>query len=72
MPDHGAFGELIRSTGGGVLVPPGSIEALSRAIVELQGNPNRRHELAEAGLRGVHQRHSIGAAAKELTKLIGR
>ncbi|MEM9589321.1 MAG: glycosyltransferase family 4 protein, partial [Planctomycetota bacterium] len=27
MPDHGAFGELVRSTGGGVLYPPGDESA---------------------------------------------
>ncbi|WP_286178217.1 glycosyltransferase family 4 protein [Rhodopirellula sp. JC639] len=72
MPDHGAFGELVRSTGGGVLVPPDSIDALSAAIEELKADPNRRRELAEAGRRGVEQKHSIAAAAQGLVDLIGR
>ncbi|MDV6031828.1 MAG: glycosyltransferase family 4 protein [Phycisphaera sp. RhM] len=72
MPDHGAFGELVRSTGGGVLVAPDSIDALIAAIEELKADPNRRRALAEAGRRGVDEKHSIATAAKELADLVGR
>lgn len=70
MPDHGAFGELIRSTGGGVLVAPGSIEDLCQAIVDLKVDAARRNELAVAGVDGVRQRHSVQAAAQRLADLI--
>ncbi|MCA9137782.1 MAG: glycosyltransferase family 4 protein [Planctomycetales bacterium] len=70
MPDHGAFGELIRSTGGGVLVDPNSINAICDAIVNLKIDENRRNQLAVEGSNGVRERHSIQAAAKRLTDLI--
>ncbi|QDV41555.1 Glycogen synthase [Stieleria neptunia] len=72
MPDHGAFGELVRSTGGGVLVAPDSIDALCAAIDELKADPGRRRALAETGRRGVDEKHSIANAAQELANLIGR
>ena len=70
MPDHGAFGELIRSTGGGVLVAPDSIDDLCQAIVDLKRDAVRRSGLAVAGSTGVRQRHSIQAAARRLADLI--
>jgi glycosyltransferase involved in cell wall biosynthesis len=70
MPDHGAFGELVRSTGGGVLVAPDSLSDLSDAIVELKKDPIRRSELAAVGMRGVREKHSIETACRELVDLI--
>jgi glycosyltransferase involved in cell wall biosynthesis len=49
QPAHGAFPELVESTGGGVLVEPGSTEALAGALEALFRDPARRREL---GLRG--------------------
>lgn len=72
MPDHGAFGELIRSTGGGVLVRPDCIDELVTAIVALRDDRDRREKLADDGRRGVHQRHTIEASARTLAELIGR
>ncbi|KAA5539329.1 glycosyltransferase family 4 protein [Roseiconus nitratireducens] len=72
MPDHGAFGELVRSTGGGVLVPPDNLDALCRGIIDLVNDPQRRQRLAEEGRDGVRSRHSIQASAEELARLIGQ
>ena len=72
MPDHGAFGELLHSTGGGVLVNPDSIDALCEAIVDLKNDVDRRRELAETGKRNVHTKHSIQASAQSLVELIDR
>ncbi|MCC9599484.1 glycosyltransferase family 4 protein [Stieleria sp. JC731] len=69
MPEHGAFGELVRSTGGGVLVPPDSIDALADAIVELVNQPERRTQLATEGNQGLRAKHTIEAAAKSLVEL---
>ena len=70
MPDHGAFGELVRSTGGGILVAPDSLDDLSNAIVQLKNDPNKRSELSSAGMRGVREKHSIETACRELVNLI--
>jgi lipoprotein-releasing system ATP-binding protein len=45
QPAHGSFPELIRLTGGGVLVPPGDPKALAQALAELISDPPRRSEL---------------------------
>ncbi|WP_149497488.1 glycosyltransferase family 4 protein [Roseiconus lacunae] len=71
MPEHGAFGELIRSTGGGTLVPPHEIDALAEAIITLIDQPDRREQMADQGRQGVYERHSIGAAATSLVELCG-
>ncbi|MEM6471615.1 MAG: glycosyltransferase family 4 protein [Planctomycetota bacterium] len=70
MPNHGAFGELIESTGGGVLYDPNDDDALARLIGELRDDPARLKVLADAGCQGVSDRHSIEAAAASLCDLI--
>ena len=70
MPEHGAFGELVRSTGGGILVPPNDVESLSNAIVELKDDHHKRDALASEGMRGVHAKHSIDQAAQSLIALV--
>ena len=44
QPDHGAFGELLGSTGGGVLIKPGCLDALCDAIEELKQNRQQRRD----------------------------
>ena len=41
QPGHGAFPELIEATGGGLLVEPGSAEALADGLALLAGDPER-------------------------------
>jgi glycosyltransferase involved in cell wall biosynthesis len=53
QPAHGAFPEMIESTGGGVLVEPGSTEALAGALEELFLDPARRRELGMRGREAV-------------------
>ena len=70
MPEHGAFGELVRSTGGGVLVPPDDCDALAQALIDLRDDHHRREALASEGMKGVHEKHSIDEAARQLVALI--
>ncbi|TWT98228.1 glycosyltransferase family 4 protein [Stieleria varia] len=70
MPDHGAFSELIRSTGGGILVPPGDTDALCSSIRELVLDTPRRRQLAREGREAVQEKHSIQSAAQALRDLI--
>lgn len=70
MPEHGAFGELVRSTQGGLLVPPNDAAALADALLSLK-DTERRRALAETGQRGVEERHSIEQSARELVRLVG-
>ena len=62
-PRHGAFPEVIEATGGGLLVEPGSPEALARGIGELLDDPAQREELGRRGREAVLARFSDGAEA---------
>jgi glycosyltransferase involved in cell wall biosynthesis len=59
QPAWGAFPELVESTGGGLLVEKGSVEALARGIEELWRQPELRRRLGEQGARAVQARHGI-------------
>ncbi len=71
-PRHGAFPELIESTGGGHLVEPGSAEGLAAGLRRLMEDPLLRRELGERGRRAVHARHGAGAMADATLALYQR
>ncbi|QDT04161.1 Glycogen synthase [Rubripirellula lacrimiformis] len=70
QPDHGAFGELITSTGGGQTYRPGNLDDLIRAIEDTKRNPQQRSQWAKAGYDAVHQRHSVQQSAADLAKIL--
>ena len=47
--DVGGLPEIVADGRTGVLVPPGDVDALARAIAELAGDPVRAAELGAAG-----------------------
>jgi glycosyltransferase involved in cell wall biosynthesis len=49
----GALPEVVQTGGGGILVAPGSAEALARGIGDLLAQPGTRAELGELGRKGV-------------------
>jgi len=49
----GALPEVVRTGGGGVLVEPGSADALARGIGELLAQPEKRASLGALGRKGV-------------------
>jgi ABC-type lipoprotein export system ATPase subunit/glycosyltransferase involved in cell wall biosynthesis len=53
QPAHGSFPELMRLTGGGVLVAPDDPKALAEALAELIRDPARRSELGRRGRAAV-------------------
>ena len=70
QPDHGAFGELIESTGGGRVYPAGDIDQLCRLIQVFKDDASLRSELAMEGYTNVRRKHSIETAAAQLHALI--
>ncbi|ANM30949.1 hypothetical protein ABI59_17250 [Acidobacteria bacterium Mor1] len=64
QPDHGAFPELLASTGGGLLVPRNDPAALATELAALLTDGARRAELGEAGRRGVSERHRAETMAE--------
>jgi glycosyltransferase involved in cell wall biosynthesis len=60
--------ELIRHQQTGWLVPPGGVEPLGQAILELMTDPDRRQRLAVAGRSWVEQEFSQPINIERLTK----
>jgi glycosyltransferase involved in cell wall biosynthesis len=71
QPDHGAFPELIQATGGGLLVEPGSPEALAGALRELMDDPARRAGLGRTGKAVVHERFGDEVMARNTLNVYG-
>lgn len=70
QPDHGAFGELIQSTGGGVTYPPGDAAALVQAIRRMVEDDEHRSQLAQRGRAGVLEKHRVQQTAQRLKTLL--
>jgi glycosyltransferase involved in cell wall biosynthesis len=58
QPRHGAFPEMIERTGGGLLVEPGSSEALAAGLGELLDDPARREEMGRRGSEVVRAEYN--------------
>ena len=72
QPDHGAFGELVRSTGGGLLYPASDGGALVEAISTLQAQPTLRQSLGQSGRRAVRANHVIASGAQQMRATVTR
>ena len=64
QPRSGAFPEMIRNTGGGLIVEPDDPAALAAGLLELWRNPERAAALAAAGAAGVRERYDVGCMAE--------
>jgi len=64
LPDDGAFPELIASTGGGCLTPPGDSAALAATLADLLADVARRRRYAESGRQAVHQQRNADVMAR--------
>ena len=71
-PNHGPFPELLKRTGGGVLVTPGDREELAAVLAGLLGNPQRRGSLAEEGHSRVHASLTAAHMAERTLKVYRR
>lgn len=53
LPAHGAFPELLQATGGGLLVEPGSVPALTAGLQDLHSDPERARRLGATGRQAI-------------------
>lgn len=67
QPDHGAFGELIAATGGGVLCRSNDPAALTDALETVLRSPERARALGQAGQTAVRERFTVDVMAQEVT-----
>ena len=72
VPDHGTFPELVASTGGGLLYPPGDVAQLAARLREVLEHPELRDALGDAGQRAVHERYHAEAMARQTLDLYRR
>ena len=70
QPDHGAFPELIESTGGGLLFRTGDVESLCESIHRIKTDEALRHRLGQQGRQRVLQLHGIETAAERMGGLL--
>jgi len=71
LPEHGAFPEIVRATGGGLLVRPNDPAALAAALAELLGEPESARAMGRAGREAVLQQYSAERAAERMAALCG-
>jgi glycosyltransferase involved in cell wall biosynthesis len=64
LPSHGCFPELVESTGGGLLVPPGDPAALADGLHRLLTDPAARARLGDAGKTAVAAKYTAAAMAR--------
>ncbi len=72
QPNHGAFGELIEATGGGLVVTPDSVDDLCQAIEQLKADRALRRQLGRQGAERVRSTHTIQQAARHMTEILFR
>jgi glycosyltransferase involved in cell wall biosynthesis/Flp pilus assembly protein TadD len=56
--DLPALDEIVTSSGGGRSVPPGSVDALAQAILDLEADPDARKEMGGSGREHVLTQHT--------------
>lgn len=65
QPDHGAFPELLKNTGGGWLTAPGDVAALATQLEAVLDDPKLRQRTARMAHRGVRREYSVDRMAEE-------
>lgn len=70
QPRHGAFPELLASTGGGLLCEPRDAGSLAQSLYQLASDKMQRTTLAQAGHQGIRARHTIEQQAAMLDVIL--
>ena len=70
LPDHGAFGELIQQSGGGVLCRPRDPQGLADSLVQLLADNQQRLRLGQTGQAYVHEHRNADSMATVTSALI--
>jgi glycosyltransferase involved in cell wall biosynthesis len=72
QPDHGAFPEIIRKTGGGILVEPENPRSLADGLLKVLRDRDLRNDLAQRAHTGVRQHYRVDAMAERTAEIFAR
>ena len=70
QPRHGAFPELIESTGGGLLFHPDNIDDLVKTLTTVLTNTELRQKLSASAVKNVERYHSSAAMAHSIADIM--
>ena len=71
QPDRGSFTEIVRSTGGGLLVEKDNPDALADGLMTLLTDRPRAADLGRAAAAGVRRLYSVDVMAAAAEKILG-
>jgi glycosyltransferase involved in cell wall biosynthesis len=71
-PDHGAFPEIIRKTGGGILVEPENPRSLADGLLKVLRDRELRGDLARRAYSGVREHYRVDAMAAKTVEIFAR
>jgi len=71
QPNHGAFPEMLRHTGGGVLADSARPADIADAILALWRDPAQRALLGQRGAHGVRAHYTVGHMADRTLEVYG-
>jgi glycosyltransferase involved in cell wall biosynthesis len=72
QPNHGAFPEIIRKTGGGILVEPENPQSLADGLLRVLRDRELRNDLAHRAYTGVREHYRVDAMAQRTVEIFAR
>jgi glycosyltransferase involved in cell wall biosynthesis len=72
QPAHGAFPEIVRKTGGGILTEPGNPRSLADGLLRVLRDRELRANLAHRAYAGVREHYAVGAMADRTIEIFAR
>ncbi len=72
QPNHGAFPEIIRKTGGGILVEPENPKSLANGLLKVLRDTDLRGNLARCAYAGVREHYRVEAMAQRTAEIFAR
>ena len=69
QPNLGAFPEIVKNSGGGVIYHPNTPEALASKLDETLSDPFNLHRMSQAGRKAVEEQFDCGKLTSEMLKV---
>jgi glycosyltransferase involved in cell wall biosynthesis len=72
QPNRGAFPEIIRKTGGGILIEPENPQSLADGLLKILRDPDLRSNLARKAYFGVREHYRVEVMAQRTIEIFAR